>query len=158
MTTASNKSIYLQVIERINQGDMDGLDQLIDPNIVNHDALPEQPAGLAGFKEMIVAIRDAFPDLHGTVEELVAEGDNIAGRVTWSGTQKGEYLGVPATGKHVTFSAMHLVRIEGIQIAEWRGVTDIAGLKQQLFAGPRAASSQPRQGAGRLGESTLPMD
>lgn len=75
MTTASNKAIYLQVIEQINQGSLNGLDNFMTPDVIDHNPLPQQGAGLEGIKQYLSAVRTAFPDLRATVEEMIAEND-----------------------------------------------------------------------------------
>ncbi len=134
MTTASNKVIYLQVIERINQGDLNGLDQLVAGDFVDHNPLPQQARGLDGLKYAVRVLRAAFPDMRATVEEVVAEGDRVVGRITWTGTQHGAFLGVPPTGKQVSVPAVDIVRIGGLQLAERWALTDYYSLMQQLGA------------------------
>jgi predicted ester cyclase len=72
--------------------------------------------------------------MHGTVEDVVAEGDRVAARVTWQGTHRGEFLGVEATGTGVTFSAFHLVRFSEDGAAEWWGTADLLGALEQMGA------------------------
>ena len=74
----------------------------------------------------------AFPDLHVTVEDLIAEGDKIVGRVTLTGTHQGELLGIPATGKKVAFSEIHIVRISNGKAVEHWEIADIMSMMQQL--------------------------
>ena len=81
-------------------------------------------------------LRSAFPDLNATIEDMVAEGDKVAIRITWKGTQKGDFMGVPPTGKSVSFGVMDIVRVaEGKCVEHW-GETDFMGLMQQLGAIP----------------------
>jgi predicted ester cyclase len=79
--------------------------------------------------------------MHGTVEDVVAEDDRVAARVTWRGTHRGEFLGVGATGKQVRFEAFHLVRFSEQGAAEWWGTADLFGVLDQIGAtvsGPEA--------------------
>ncbi len=77
-------------------------------------------------------LRTAFPDLHFTIEELVAEGDTVAGRLTMSGTHQGPLMGIPPTGRSVRQDHMHFVRFrDGKAIEHW-GVRDELGMMQQL--------------------------
>jgi len=78
----------------------------------------------------------AFPDFQVTVEDVVAEGDKVARRVTLSGTHKGEYMGIPPTGKQMTMGVITIERIEGGKIAEQWGEADMLGLMQQLGVMP----------------------
>jgi predicted ester cyclase len=82
----------------------------------------------------MAAVRKAFPDLHGTVEDVVVEGDRLAARVTWRGTHRGEFAGVGPTGKDVSFEAYHLVRFSEGRAAEWWGTADLLGALEQMGA------------------------
>ena len=74
---------------------------------VNHDPnSPPVPPGPEGMGQLIALYRTAFPDLTATVEDMVAEGDKVAYRLTFRGTHQGELMGMPATGKHVTYSGI----------------------------------------------------
>jgi steroid delta-isomerase-like uncharacterized protein len=75
---------------------------------------------------------EAFPDFHLTVQDLVAEGDRVAVRWTWTGTHNGEFMGAPATGKHVDGAGMGLYRISGSLIAEQWVTEDVTALMRQL--------------------------
>lgn len=85
-----------------------------------------------GFKQFIKMVRDAFPDFHDTVEDLIAENDKVVLRVTCTGTHKGEFMGVPPTGKQVTVSAIAIYRFAGGKAVEHWNVTDRLSLMQQL--------------------------
>jgi predicted ester cyclase len=72
--------------------------------------------------------------LSGVVEDTVVEGDKVASRITWRGTHVGSFLGLPATGKAVRFSSMHLLRFENGLATEWWGVPDLYGALTDLGA------------------------
>lgn len=92
--------------------------------------------GPEGLKEFAAAWRRAFPDWHSTLEEMVAEGDVVAGRWTGRGTHRGELQGIPATGKAVEAPGVVFYRFAGGRIVEFRGHFDIAGLMRQLGVFP----------------------
>src|SRR5919204_87348 len=93
----------------------------------------------AGMKQMMPAFFTALPDLHYTVEDLIAEGDKVVCRLTWRATHQGEYMGVPATGKVVTRTAIIISRFAGGKVVEdWVNEDDL-GLMQQLGAIPQMA-------------------
>jgi predicted ester cyclase len=75
---------------------------------------------------------DAFPDMHVTIDDMVAEGDKVAARTTWTGTHKGEFMGVPPTNKKVTFSLIVIDRFAGGKIVEDHGEYSALGLMRQL--------------------------
>ena len=132
MSSDEHKAVYRRAIEAIGRGDADALDALLAPDVVDHNPVPDQPPGLDGFKQWMRAARASFPDLAGSVEDVVAEGDRVAGRVTWRGTQAGSFAGVDPTGGRVAFTAIHIVRIADGLIAEWWGVADLLGALEQL--------------------------
>jgi steroid delta-isomerase-like uncharacterized protein len=132
MDVEINKALYRRVLQAINQSNYTALDDLMATDLIDHNPIPGQGAGLAGFKQWMASAHTTFPDLHGTLEDLIAEKDRVVGYVTWRGTQQAEFAGVAATGKSVTFQVIHIVRIANDQIAEWWGVADIMGLVRQL--------------------------
>ena len=80
--------------------------------------------------------RAAFPDTNGKVEDQIAQGDKVVSRITWQGTQRGEFLGIPATNKSFKAGEIHVVRYEdGVAKEHW-GVFDLLGLMQQLGVPP----------------------
>ena len=81
---------------------------------------------------MMTMFLSAFPDLHATIDVLVAEGGLVAGRMTTTGTHKGDFLGIAATGKQVKFSEIHIVRIANGKATEHWGNSDDMGMMQQL--------------------------
>src|SRR5215204_6975501 len=131
-----HKAAYRRIIEAVNAGNFDSLDALFAADMVDHNPIPGQVPGLAGFKQWMASARSSFPDLRGTVEHLLAEGDLVAGRVTWRGTQAGPFAGAAPTGQSVAFEAYHIVRFEGEKAAEWWGTADIFGALAQLGGPP----------------------
>jgi predicted ester cyclase len=127
-----HKEVYRHIIEAVSLGDIDALDALIASDLVDHNPVPGQVPGLTGFKQWVTTARTSFPDLRGTVEQVLAEGDLVAGRVTWRGTHDGPFAGVAPTGRRVTFEAYHFVRFAGGKAAEWWGTADISGALAQL--------------------------
>jgi steroid delta-isomerase-like uncharacterized protein len=114
-----------------SQGNLDAANEILSAEFVDH--LPrEEERGLQELKHYILMYRTAFPDIHDTVEELVAEGDKVVARWTSRGSHQGEFMGVAPTGRHVTFTGMRLFRIAENKIAEsWVNI-DERGLLEQL--------------------------
>src|SRR5215204_3111044 len=137
MPTEEHKATYRRVIEAVNAGDFDALDALFAADMADHNPVPGQVPGLTGFKQWLATARRSFPDLRGTVEHLLAEGDLVAGR----GTQAGPFAGAAPTGQSVAFEAYHIVRFEGGKAAEWWGTADIFGALAQLGALPVGGGS-----------------
>ena len=110
------------------------MDALIAPTFVDHNPVAGQPSGPEGFKYWARSARGAFPDLSGTVEDVLVDGDKVAGRVTWRGTHRGNFVGVPGTGSTVEFSAFHIVRFARGRAMEWWGTADLLGALAQTGA------------------------
>jgi len=134
MNGADNTSTYRAIIDAISGSDLDLLDNLVASDLVDHNVVPGQPAGLVGFKYWASLARSAFPDLTATVEDTLTDNDKVAGRVSYRGTHRGDFVGVSATGVRVEFSAFHLVRFaEGLAV-EWWGTADLLGALIQTGA------------------------
>jgi predicted ester cyclase len=115
---------------------LDVADELFVTNYVNHFMPPEHPQGLEAEKQFMATFLTAFPDVQVTIEDMIAEGDKVVGRVTYRGTHKGEFSGIPLTGKTVTFGGIDIVRFaDGKAVENWFS-GDTLGLMQQLGAIP----------------------
>ena len=137
MSVEENKAIVRRFYEELSKGDMAAADELIASNVVDHDQNPETVVrGPESFKRMAALVRTTFPDIHFTVEDEVAEGDKVAVRWTMRGAHKGEFMGVPGTGKQVTGAGMHFFRVAGAKIVEIWVNRDELGLMQQLGVVP----------------------
>lgn len=134
MGPAEEASTYRSIIAAVSAGDGDRLDDLIAGDLLDHDAIPGQAGGLAGFKYWMQVARTAFPDLAGVVEDTVVAGDKVAGRVTWRGTHRGDFVGVPGTGVGVEFQAFHIVAFTGGVAVQWWGTADLLGALMQAGA------------------------
>lgn len=128
----ANKAIIRRYRQAHNQNDMSVLDEIVAADIVSHSALPGLPAGREGGKMAHQGSLAAFPDGRTTTDDLVAEGDKVVERFTFVGTQKGEFLGIPATGKQVRVTGMSIFRIANGKITEHWGENDGMGLLMQL--------------------------
>jgi predicted ester cyclase len=103
---------------------------------VTHNPLPGQPPGREGQKQTITAVRAALPDIRSTIDDLIAEGDKVVWRWTARATHQGPLMGIPPTGKQITFGGIVIDRIASGQIVERWDQTDTLGLLQQLGAIP----------------------
>jgi steroid delta-isomerase-like uncharacterized protein len=129
-----NKAHYCRTFEEVfNQGNLALVDELVAPDFLNHEVPPGMNnRGPDSTRQVVTMLRTAFPDLHFTIEDLVAEGDTVAGRVTMSGTHLGPFQGIPPTGRSFQQAHMHFVRFrEGLAI-EHRAVRDDLGMMRQL--------------------------
>jgi steroid delta-isomerase-like uncharacterized protein len=118
---------------------------VIADDIVEHFALPPgMPAGKEGFKLFVKALRSAFPDLKITIDFSVAEGDLVAQHGTATGTMKGEFAGMPPSGKTATWAGIHIQRIKDGKIVEHWAVEDQLGMLQQLGFAPTPETAPAR--------------
>jgi predicted ester cyclase len=138
MSTEANKAIVRRFLEGIfSQGNPDVVDELAAPDFVVHD--PSSEAGVVdaqGVKGSIAWSHSAFPDLRVTVEDQVAEGDNVATRWTVRGTHQGGMMGAAPTGNQVTFTGTQTDYISGGKMVDSRSNWDALGMLQQIGAVP----------------------
>jgi steroid delta-isomerase-like uncharacterized protein len=141
MTAEENKTRLRRVFEEgINQGRRDVIDELIAPDYVNHD-LPAPAPGAEGFKQVIGLFWAAFPDLRVAVEEVIAEGDTVASRGTMTGTHRGEFMGIPATGRRVAVRYSDVWRVANGRFVENWVRLDMLGMMQQLGVVPASGQA-----------------
>ena len=144
MSAEENKALFRRTYEEIlNAGDFSVADELVAPDFINHEAPPGRDRGPESMRGLAGMLRTAFPDLRFTIEELVAEGDVVAGRLTMSGTHEGPLMGMPPTGRPVRQDHMHFVRFEGGKAVEHWGVRDDLGMMRQLGFAPEPGGSVP---------------
>jgi predicted ester cyclase len=137
MSTEDNKASVRKAYEAVNQHNLSSfIDEFIDPNQVDHSAPPGLPGGVEGARQLAGMFLTAFPDLHFTVEDMIAEGDKVVARITMSGTQQGAFMGIPPTGKHVAWTLIDINRVAGGKSVEHWSEMDALGLLQQLGVVP----------------------
>jgi steroid delta-isomerase-like uncharacterized protein len=127
--TASIRRLY----DLINAGDIDGFGRQLADDFVERDELPGIPPTKAGVVQYFQMLLAAFPDLRMDVEDVIAGGDKAVARVRVTGTNKGEFMGMPATGKSVSVNLIDITRFgdDGLAREHW-GVVDQLALMQQL--------------------------
>jgi predicted ester cyclase len=128
----ANKAIVRRYRELHNRNDLDALDAIVATDLITHNLLPGLPPGLAGGKLSHAGFLTAFPDGVTTTDDLIAEGDKVVERVTFTGTNTGSFLGAPPTGRPVRASSMSIYRIADGKIVEHWGENDVLGVMQQL--------------------------
>lgn len=130
MSTERNQAVLQNVIEEgFNKGNYEALNSLFAPNYQEHQFGLQKT--LAGFKQDIQWLRTAFPDLHLTIDDMVANGDKVWIRMTASGTNLGPLVG-PPTGKSMSITVMDVCRFENGKIVEHWGVPDRFAQMAQL--------------------------
>ena len=144
MSEEANKALMRRMVEEIlNRGNLEAADEIFAPDYVLHDpASPEEVHGTEGFKGFVGVFHTAFPDLHVTIEDQIAEGDNkMVTRYRVSGTHLGDLMGLPPSGRRVTFAGVGVTRTSDGKVVETWEHYDALGLMRQLdvvpLPGPR---------------------
>jgi len=132
-----NKALVRRFLDEvIGRGDLEAADGLCAADLAWHGVGVGELADLATFKRAVAPFLTAFPDLRVTAEDLLAEGDRVVARYTWRGTQRGEFFGIPATGRSVEVAGTSIYRLAGGKIVEEWWLEDMLGLMRQLGAIP----------------------
>ena len=134
MSMEDNKAVVQRLLDAINNGDLDELPRVVAADVVDHNAVIfMQPEGPGGVQEGVRMLLQGFPDLHLATQELIAEGDRVAARFIMSGTNTGDYRGLPApTRQPFQSEAIAILRIADGKVAEVRGTADRLGMLTQL--------------------------
>jgi steroid delta-isomerase-like uncharacterized protein len=135
------------VLDRINeeafrQGNTGVIDELVSPDFVEHNPMPGFGGNREGFKQMVAGLHQAFPDFDTQVQDQIADGDKVVERWTAGGTQEGDFMGIPATGKHIEIEGMDISRIEDGKIVEHWTQMDAMAMMQQLGVIPEPQEAQ----------------
>jgi steroid delta-isomerase-like uncharacterized protein len=141
LSTQDNAAIVRRLAEEvITQGDIESAARFVWEDVVEQVPLPGQGPGLEGLKDILRAMRSAFPDLNFSIKEQIAEQHKVASRFEWTGTHRADFLGVAATGRRVQVWGVVIDRLEQGRIKDTRIIMDILGLMIQLgvFPPPRA--------------------
>jgi steroid delta-isomerase-like uncharacterized protein len=129
----TNKAKVRQAYDAINAGDWDKFATLLSDDFVDHNPNPGQKPGAKGAIESLSQFREVFPDLKFNIKHIVLEGDMAAVHFLMTGTNKGEFMGKPATGKTFTIESYELLRIvKGKAVERW-GISDNASMMMQLW-------------------------
>lgn len=131
-----NEATMRRTYELLSAGDVDGFGQLLSDDFVEHEELPGLSPGKDGVLELFRAYGVAFPDLRMEVLDLLASGDKTVARVKATGTQEGEFMGLPPSGRAVEVQLIDIMRFEDGLVVEHWGVMDMLSMLQQLGAVP----------------------
>lgn len=129
------RRFFAAIDEGCKAGNADMLDEFLAPDFVEHDPFPGVPPTRDGWKQVFEGFVAGAPGYH-VVEDLVAEGDMVAGRITAYGRHEGDLFGIPATGREIEVSGMAMWRIRDGRIVEHWHETDQLGLMRQLGVVP----------------------
>lgn len=132
----ANKDLVRRLIETVQNGHhLERLEEFFDPHFVNHLEPPDDDSALNAVDRARLVFRQlftAFPDLHVTIQQQVAEGDKVVTHKTFHGTHQGEFMGVAPTGRLITFAVIDILRLDRGKVVEHWAIQDRLALMQQL--------------------------
>jgi steroid delta-isomerase-like uncharacterized protein len=136
--SATNKAIVRRLYEEVwNLRKLELINEIVSPSHALHaPTLLGSSVGPEAYKRQFLSMLEGYPDLQWTVEDLIAEGDKVVACWTMSGTHKGEYMGVPATNKKVSFDGITIHHFSGGKIMDSYSNWDALGMMQQLGVVP----------------------
>ena len=135
MSAETNTAMVRRLIEEAQEGgNLAVIDELMAEDFVDHTPLPGLPPTRDGVRMLFAGLRAAFPDLTVTIDEQIANAEKVATRKTFRGTHQGPFLGIPPTGRPISFEAIDILTIRDERIREHRVVLDQLALMQQLGA------------------------
>jgi steroid delta-isomerase-like uncharacterized protein len=119
MSVETNKAVVRRFYEELwNRWDLGTADEILARDVRFRGSLGTSVEGIAAFKRYVEQIRAAFPDWHNRIDDLIAEGDQVVARLTWTGTHEGDFLGIAATGRTITYVGAAIFRLEDGRIHE----------------------------------------
>jgi predicted ester cyclase len=128
--------------EVLLHGNLDAMDDLVDASVVSHSPFPGQAPGREGFKKAFAQLRAAFPNLQIFIRDIIAGDDKVVGYFTVTGVHSGEFMGIAATGKLVTYDEIVIVRFARGKIAEHWSVADTLAMMRALGAVAEVSAGQ----------------
>ncbi len=137
MSLEQNKELVRRSVEEFyNRDNLDTTNELFTADFISHDPTGIKAGSVEDLKTLMNGIYAAFPDFHLVIDELIAEGDTVVKRYTFTGTHQGEYLGASPTGKAITTSGTDTYRIADGKLAEQWANANWLGFLQQLGVVP----------------------
>jgi predicted ester cyclase len=138
-----NKAVLRRFYDEFfNGGNLDIADEIIAPDCPLYFGNMFMGTGPEAFKQTRAMMYAGFPDLHLTIEEMVAEGEKVAERLSARGTHEGEFMDVSPTGKRAEWQGQAIFHISEGKVLECRGMPDMLGLMQQIGAVPAPEQSE----------------
>jgi len=130
------RAVVARYVYEVNMQNYDSFDEFVVEDYVDHDPIPGQQPGREGLKAAYKGFSDAFPDIWFTFEDLIAEGDLVVGRGVIEGTQKGAFLALPPSNKHIQWTGTRMFRVRDGKVSEgWINFDLLAVFQQMGLAG-----------------------
>lgn len=141
--SAENKALVRRYVDEVlNKGNLALIEQLFAATFVDHDSSMPEAKGPSGVKQLVAMVRASFPDLHFTIEDMIAEGDKVVYRYSVRGTHQKDFMGIGATGRQIRFTGIHIYRVGNGRLQEEWENWDSLGLMRQLGVIPGAGLTQ----------------
>jgi steroid delta-isomerase-like uncharacterized protein len=128
----ANKAIVGRLYEQLNAGNLGIVDELISDDFIEHEELPGLEPTKDGVRKLFAMFHGAFQDAKFEVDDLIGEGVKVFVRARMTGTQRSEFMGVPATGRTINVGVGEYFRVDNKMVVEHWGVMDTGALMQQL--------------------------
>jgi len=132
MTTDIKRTADRIPLEVLNDGNFGLLDEILSPDFVDHTARQGVAPTREGLKQNMIGLKTAFPDLHYTIDDAITCGEQVVHRLSATGTMKGEFMGIPATGKRAAWTEIHIGRGVNGRLTEHWGLVDQLDMLVQL--------------------------
>lgn len=133
MSAETHKAIVRRLVgEAQTEGNLEVVDELLADDFIDHTPFPGVPPTRAGVKMLFAYLRAVFPDLRVSIHEQIADDEKVVNRKSFEGTHRGEFMGVPATGRPVSFEVIDILTFRDSRIVEHRVVFDQLSIRQQL--------------------------
>ena len=137
-----NKALVRRYVEEVlNQKSLAVVDELFAPTFIDHDSSMPEAKGPEGIKGLAAMVHASFPDVHFTIEDMIAEGDKVVYRYSVRGTHRKDFMGIAATGKQISFTGIHIYRVDSGKLQEEWENWDTLGLMRQLGVIPQPGSA-----------------
>src|SRR5215204_2621238 len=142
VSAEGTKAVIRRLIEEVyNEGNLDVVDELMAPDIFDHAAVPEHQHGIDGFKHVMEWVREFSSDVHYNIDDIIAEGEKVAVRMTQSGTHTGTVRGIPPTGKSFSVDYVRWFRLATGKVTGMWGVRDDLTRLEELDVMPAAGEA-----------------
>jgi steroid delta-isomerase-like uncharacterized protein len=136
MTQDTRTTVQRLFDEFVNGRNLDAIVELVAPDFVEHEETPALAPGRDGVRQLFAMLAEAFPDFRMNVEDMIVEGDKGVVRSMLTGTHKGEWMGIPATGRSVDVTIIDVFRVADGKVVEHWGAMDSGAMMAQLGVAP----------------------
>jgi predicted ester cyclase len=143
MSRDNNIASVRRIVDEVNNmGNLSIADEIIAPGFVGHGGGSREAKGPEGYKQSAAAYRSAFPDFHMSIEDIVADGEEVAWRFTWQATFTGPMGNISPTGKKVRQQGIAIWRFEDGKVVEAWGYSDSLDMFRQMGVSPAAVQTR----------------